>query len=189
MKTVFTTTLLIGAFIAAAPAMAEQNPWSGKFANSYSNSYQQHDKYANKHRPGFRNKALHRNIIRLDIPVRVRGNDRIHLRKLVNRHSNVNLDNYRLKKVVVDNHSRRYATAKLHVGQHQSEVLALHRGSNHIAAPRRSDGRWMLGVRDARIDHIRVVLEPKPYAFKHYGFNRYWQYQHNPWFSDNRRWH
>jgi hypothetical protein len=189
MKTVFTTTLLIGALTATAPALAEQNAWSGKFVKSDSNSYQHKDKYANKYRPYFRNKASHRNLIRLDIPVRVRGNDRIHLRKLVNRHSNVNLDNYRLKKVVVNNNSRRYATAKLFVGQNQSEVFALKRGRNHIAAPRRSDGRWMLGVSNARIDHVRIVLEPKPYAFNHYSFSRYGKAKQYPWFSDYRRWH
>lgn len=188
MKTVFTTTLLIGALTAAAPAMAEHKAWSGKIAKTYTNGYQQNDKYANKHRSNSRNKASHQNVIRLDIPVRVRGNDRIHLRKLVNRHSNLNLDNYRLKKVVVDNNSRRYATAKLFVGHNQGEAFALKRGRNHITAPRRSDGRWMLGVRDARIDHIRVVLEPKRYAFNHYGYNGYGKSQQKPWFSDNRRW-
>ncbi len=192
MKTVLTTTLLISALTATAPAIAGENNWQGKKAKSnseqhqkhYSNHYERDYKkgYTNKFKHGRKNKHAHRDVIRLDIPVAIRGDERVHLRRLVNRHSNLNLNNYRLKKVVVNNYARRSAAAKLIVGDRASGVQVLQRGRNHIAAPRRGDGRWVLGVRDARIDNIRVVLEPKPYVASRPG-----KYQ-QPWFSDRRNW-
>ncbi|XOV82533.1 MAG: hypothetical protein ACFHXK_16940 [bacterium] len=192
MKTVLTTTLLISALAAAAPALAGDTHWHGKKTKNTSEQYHQfHDNhyrsdynkgYKNKFKHG-KNKHAHRDVIRLDIPVAIRGDERVHLRRLVNRHSNLNLNNYRLKKVVVNNYARRSAAARLVVGDRTSGVQALQRGRNHIAAPHRGDGRWILGVKDARIDHIRVVLEPKPqvaYRPGHHG---------KPWFSDRRSWH
>jgi len=195
MKTVLTTTLLISALTATAPAMAGDHNWTGKKAKTQSERYQpfqknyddryykqsyEHSKKSNKY--GNKHKAANRGVIRLDIPVAIRGDERVHLRRLINRRSNVNLNNYRLKKVVVNNYARRSAAAKLIVGDRVSHVHTLQRGSNHIAAPRRGDGRWVLGVTDARIDNIRVVLEPKPHVAKRPG--RYEQ----PWFSDRRGW-
>jgi hypothetical protein len=192
MKTVLTTTLLISALTATAPAIAGENNWQGKKAKAHSEQHEKHyynqyerdykKGYTNKFKHGRQNKHAHRDVIRLDIPVAIRGDDRVHLRRLVNRHSNLNLNNYRLKKVVVNNYARRSAAAKLIVGDRVSSVQWLQRGRNHIAAPRRSDGRWVLGVKDARIDNIRVVLEPKPYMASRPG-----KYQ-QPWFSDRRNW-
>lgn len=196
MKTVLTTTLLISALAAAAPAIAGENNWQGKKAkanseqhhkfynnhydDNYNNDYKKSYKYKSKH--GKKNKPDHRSVIRLDIPVAIRGDERVHLRRLVNRHSNLNLNNYRLHKVVVNNYARHSAAARLIVGGRDTGVQSLHRGRTHIAAPRRSDGRWILGVRDARIDNIRVVLEPK-----HHVASRPGKYQ-QPWFSDRRNW-
>ncbi len=195
MKTVLTTTLLISALAVTAPAMAGDNNWTGKkaktksehsqnFQNNYDDRYYkksyEHGKKSKRY--GKKHKPAQRDVIRLDIPVAIRGDERVHLRRLINRRSNVNLNDYRLKKVVVNNYARRYAAARLIVGDRISHVHTLERGRNHISAPRRSDGRWILGVRDARIDNIRVVLEPKPYVAKRPG--RYDQ----PWFSDNRSW-
>ena len=185
MKTVITTTLLLSALAATTPAIAGENNWTGKKAKTQCESYQtlHKNEYRKSNKHNYRNKPAHRDVIRLDIPVAVRGNDRVHLRRLVNRHSNVNLDHYRLKKVVVSNYARRQASARLIVGNNVSDVYALRRGRNHIDAPHRSDGRWVLGVKDARIDNIRVVLEPKQYAFSGRDKNR------QPWFADSRRWH
>ncbi|MEE4282571.1 MAG: hypothetical protein V2I41_11555, partial [Pseudomonadales bacterium] len=192
MKTVLTTTLLISALTATAPAIAGENNWQGKKAKAHSEQHEKHyynqyerdykKGYTNKFKHGRENKHAHRDVIRLDIPVAIRGDDRVHLRRLVNRHSNLNLNNYRLKKVVVNNYARRSAAAKLIVGDRVSSVQWLQRGRNHIAAPRRSDGRWVLGVKDARIDNIRVVLEPKLYMASRPG-----KYQ-QPWFSNRRNW-
>ena len=188
MKTVLTTTLLISALAAAAPAMAEDNHWTGKKAKTQSERYQPFQKnyddryYKHGHKQGRKNKPAHRDVLRLDIPVAIRGDERVHLRRLINRRSNVDLNNYRLKNVVVNNYARRYAAARLIVGARSSHVHALQRGSNYISAPRHSDGRWVLGVKDARIDNISVVLEPKPYIAER--SNRYEQ----PWFSNHRKW-
>lgn len=188
MKTVLTTTLLISALAATAPAMAGENNWTGKKAKTHSERYQPFHKnyddryYKKSDRHGRKNKPAHRDVLRLDFPVAIRGDERVHLRRLINRRSNVNLNNYKLRKVVVNNYARRSAGAKLIVGDRVSHVHRLQRGSNHIAAPRRGDGSWVLGVKDARIDHIRVVLEPKPHVAKRPG-----KYQ-QPWFSDRRGW-
>ena len=134
-------------------------------------------RHADKHKHG-RYKRRHRDIVRLDIPVHVRGSDTIHLRRLAKRHYDIDLSNYRLRKVVLDNYGRRHASANVRVGHRVTGHQQLNRGRNHLQAPRRGDGRWLLGVRGARIDHIRLVLEPKQRWAYHHGRPQ----QSRPWF-------
>ena len=57
----------------------------------------------------------------------------------------------------------------------------LTRGQNHLRAPQYSDGRWVLGVKHARINNIRVVLEPKPRLAYHHNT------QQRPWLAQGSR--
>ena len=113
-------------------------------------------RYHKKH-----NRHHYGEVLRLDLPVHVRGKGKIRLGRLINRHYNINLEHYNLRKVVVHNHSR-YGRANLMVGGYHTSRIALHPGRNHIQAPvRDSRGHWKLALRDVYTDHIRVVLEPK----------------------------
>ena len=103
---------------------------------------------------------------RIDIPVRIRGDERVPLRRLLRKRYDINPNHYNLRKVVVFNDGR-HASARLRVGDYVSERRHLHYGRNQLWAPRHSDGRWTLGLSDARVDHIRVVLEPKKQLAAH----------------------
>ena len=126
--------------------------------------------------------AFRSEILRLNVPVHVRGNERVHLRRAISRHYDINLDQYRLKNVVVHSSGRRQAAAKLNVGYKTGDVHYLARGKNHIRAPRDTNGRWVLGFKDARVDNVRVVLEPKPRWAYHNGRRN----TQRPWFEDGR---
>ncbi len=113
--------------------------------------YQDH--WTSKHR------AYQNQVVRLDLPVRIRGSERVHLRRLINQHYNIDLKNYRLRNVVFHNRSRRDGYAQLNVGRYSSRPVALYRGYHRISAPN-SNGRWTLDVENLRTKNIQVVLEP-----------------------------
>lgn len=126
--------------------------------------------------------ARHGDVLRLDIPVRIRGDEHIGLKRLVRERYGVDPRDYRLRKVVVTNRGHRPAAARLRVGDDYSRVTYLNGGNNHIRAPRGPQyGRWVLGVENARISNIRVVLEPK-----HRWAGRYSPAPRRGWFDD--RW-
>ena len=105
--------------------------------------------------------------IRIDVPVRVRGDERFKLRRIAARRG-IDLNHYRLVKVVVDSHGPRHSWARLRIGDKVSRDVRLGRGRTHIEAPRGAqNGRMILGVVDARVSNIRMVFEPKPrrYAY------------------------
>ena len=165
MRFMTTTALIVGALLVSDGAFADHKRGHGK--QHRSDHVRQHE------------------VIRLDVPVRIRGDERIHLRRLLSNYYGINPRHYRLKKVVVNNRSRRNAYARLRVGNSVTDVRYLSRGKNHLRAPRYSDGRWVLGVRDARINNIRLVLEPK-YNWAHHDRPRH---HPRPWFDDSaRRW-
>ena len=187
MKILPKATLIIGTLLASNIALAEDYGRSGKPHRDQ--TYDHGSKHQYDRHQGRQNKRAHKRYanenLRLNVPVHVRGNDRIRLRRAINRHYDINLDQYRLKRVVVHNSGRRPAAARLNVGYTAGDVHYLVRGKNPIHAPRNTDGRWLLGFKDARVDNVRVVLEPKPrWAYS----DRRWNTQ-RPWFEDGRpRW-
>ena len=198
---VLTTLVLSTAVLASAPAFADDHRYGKK--HKHDKHYEQRHDYSHKryydddqryykdsskkhlkHHPrsGYAKHhgryADHGGVLRLDIPVRIRGDERIALRRLVRETYGVNPRDYRLRKVVVTNRGHRPAAARIRIGDDVSRVTYLHAGRNHIRAPRGpQSGRWVLGVENARINNIRVVLEPR---------NR-WAYQANP--KPNRYWY
>ena len=165
MKIVTTTVLIVGALLVSDGAFADHKRGHGK--------HQRHDS------------VRHHELVRIDVPVRIRGDERIHLRRLLSDYYGINPRHYRLKKVVIDNRSRHGAYARLRVGNQVTNARYLSRGRNHLRAPRYGDGRWVLGVQDARINNIRLVLEPK----YNWAYNDRPHRQPRPWFEDGyRRW-
>ncbi|NKB97016.1 MAG: hypothetical protein GKR90_00740 [Pseudomonadales bacterium] len=107
--------------------------------------------------------------IKLDLPVRVRGTDRIALRKLAKRYHEVNLKNYHLVRVVVDGRSRRYdpGTVRLRVGKQFSREKYLD-GRTAIHAPfAHRKAHWVLDVNRGRVNNVRLVLEPRKRQYSH----------------------
>lgn len=106
--------------------------------------------------------------IRLDIPVRVRGDGRLPLKRLLNQHYDIDLQDYRLVKVVVNNKNRYAAGAGLRVGNYRTGYVPLDRGRNHIRAPRQANwGRWVLNLDNVKTNNVRVVLAPRyQHAYK-----------------------
>lgn len=127
--------------------------------------------------------------IRLDFPLHVRGDRRIKLHRLA-RHHGIDLADYRIVKVVVRSHGPRRSYARLSVGHGFAEAVPLHHGRVHIHAPRgRQHGRAVLGLANARVDKVRLVLEPKyrrHHDYAHHGARR----SYDPWWSDRKviRW-
>jgi hypothetical protein len=177
LTSIATVALIVSAVVCSTTAEARPSYDSDKYNDRDNYSSDRFDRHSSR--------RANRDVLRLDIPVHVRGSDRIPLRKLVKQYHRINLDQYRLKKVVVNNHRRRHAYANLQVGDYVTDRQRLRRGNNHITAPHRTNGRWILGVKHARIDNIRVVLEPKHGYAKHHNPRTH----RRPWFADvPRRW-
>ena len=91
---------------------------------------------------------FNRDLVRLDIPVHVRGKARMDLKRLIRREHGINPNHYRLVRVVVRGHDiprdRREGFARLRVGDYVSDRVSLD-GRTRIKAPRahrlRSCGR------------------------------------------------
>jgi hypothetical protein len=175
MKTVALTTVVIGALLAADGAFAKPHDDHRKQRNDryeqghdYDHRYDRYDRYEREDRH-HRRHFNKRDVVRIDIPVHIRGDERVPLRRMLRNYYNINPNHYHLRKVVVDNRGRHRASARLKVGDYVSGRQHLHQGRNHLRAPRYGDGRWVLKLNNARVNNIRVVLEPKHhYAAKHY---------------------
>jgi len=103
-----------------------------------------------------------RNVLRLDLPVHLRGDHRVGLKRMLKRHYRINPDHYRLKRVVIDHGRGHRGSAHLRVGRNIVDETRLHSGANHLRTGRYDQGRrWVLGLRNARVNNIRVVLEPR----------------------------
>ncbi len=192
MKSLAVTTVVIGALLAADGAMARDDDRKGDRKDRveqrhYDGHYDRYS-YRDKHHRGYHSKHERRHherrhfnkhdVVRLDIPVRIRGDERVHLRRLLKNYYNINPDHYRLRKVVVDSRGRHdYASARLKVGGEVSDRTRLERGKNHLRAPRYSNGRWVLGLRNARVNNIRVVLEPRQRYARHEHPRRWMKYR------------
>ena len=108
----------------------------------------------------------------------MRGSDRIKLRRLANYYYGIDLDNYRLVRVVVDGHSKRHrhggeGTARLRVGHYETQTKYLDGRTAFRAPDARRHAPWVLGINRARVNNVRLVLEPRNrYAYKHGYKNR-----------------
>ncbi len=132
--------------------------------------YRGKDRYHGKrhHDKWDRRADRHGGRLRLDIPVSVRGEEKIGLRRLVRNRYGIDTRDYRLRAVVVDNYSHRRAAARLYTGDDYSRLTYLQRGPTRIRAPQGDQhGRWILHVDNARVSNIRVVLEPRRHEYAH----------------------
>lgn len=136
--------------------------------------YYKHDKYYKKDKyykndRHYKKRHYKNERIKLDLPVRLRGSDRIKLRRLANYHYGIDLDNYRLVRVVVNGHGRRHhGTAQLRVGRYHTQAKYLDGRTAFKAPDARRHAPWVLGIDRARVNNIRLVLEPRNrYAYKH----------------------
>ena len=167
MKILLTSTVVAAALLSADPAAAKPRDNVNPTHNKHHQEQQQ---------------RYNRDIVRLDIPVRVRGDERLHLRRLMHRHG-YNPDHYQLRKVVFNNQSRRHAGARLRVGNQVVTKRHIDRGRNQLHAPRHGDGRWVLAFNNARVDQVRLVLEPK----YHWAYHDAPRHAPRRWFED-RHW-
>lgn len=134
----------------------------------------QHDRHDRKARPfkrkgDFARHGWQGHRFELDLPIHFRGTDRLRLRKIAQRHFAIDLDRYRLIRVVVDGHGHRHrpGTAGLIVGQHRSQETYLNGRVAFRAPDARRKANWQLQVRNAQIRHVRLILEPRFYAYAH----------------------
>jgi hypothetical protein len=104
-----------------------------------------------------------RDVIRLDIPVHVRGSARINLNRHLRHNFDIDPHQYRLRKVVVHNRSRHHGQAVLNAGGVRTRT-AIHRGANELQTAT-ANGPWMLGLSNARVNRVTVVLEPRRFAY------------------------
>ena len=176
MRTLLTLIVVTIALFGADLASAKQRDF-------HDTQYHPHaDKRIHNDRHGKR----YRDVIRVDMPVKVRGDRRLPLRRML-RHHGYNPNAYHLRAVTFHNYGHRHASARLRVGHQVNDEYYMGRGKIRLRAPRltqdtQDSGRWVLGFNNARVDQIRVVLEPK----------RRWAYRHGPnhhkrpWFGYNR---
>lgn len=100
--------------------------------------------------------------LRVDIPVRLRGDSRLPLKRMLRREHGIDPSQYRLVKVVVNTYGRYQGAASLRVGDRATGYQYLNRGRNHIQAPRgHRNERWLLNIADTKVSNVRLVLEPR----------------------------
>jgi hypothetical protein len=94
--------------------------------------------------------------------VKVNGDYRIPLRRLIEEQHGINTRDYRIRSITVHNKARYPACADLQIGGRNTGSIDLNRGTTHINAPRgRPDGKWVLEVGAARVRGITIALEPR----------------------------
>ncbi len=167
MQSAVTSILITALLVFALPAEADRGDKRDRgdkprFEQNYDDArYYDGKRYNDKRRWAKKR-------IRIDVPVRVRGDERFKLRRIAARRG-IDLNHYRLVKVVVDSHGPRHSWARLRIGDKVSRDVRLGRGRTHIEAPRGAqNGRMILGVVDARVSNIRMVFEPKPRRYAHW---------------------
>ena len=159
MKTLASTLIITAALAAASPAEAHDRgrDRAHNHFNEHFNERYDDQRYRDK-----RHNRKHYRKIRLDVPVNWRGDGRLKLKRLAQRYHGIDLDQYRLVRVVLDSHGRRHGVARLRVGQYQSDLVYLNRGRSVIHAPQtRGSARWVLKLDNAKISNVRLVLEPR----------------------------
>ena len=135
--------------------------YDGKYDRKHERKYHR-DYRNNRHWDNFHN-ARHGDRVRLDIPVDFRGDGKLALKRLARANYGIDLDDYRLVRVVFDHRGgRKRAAARLFVGQQRSDLVYLQHGRNVVHAPQtRANARGQLVLDNARVSHVRLVLEPR----------------------------
>lgn len=149
----------------------------------YKRGHRAQDNFAYNN-PGDRRGHFAQGPLRLDLPVRVRGDGRIKLKRLAQHQHGIDLDHYRLVKVVVNNRGHHGGAAQLRVGGYTTDFVHLNQGRSVIHPPRHGvNGKWILRLDDARVNNVRLVLEPRHRNYaqmgKHGGKHR--NYNHSRW--------
>ena len=180
MKILITTTLvaitLLSADIASAKPRDISEPRSDRH---YTDQHYTDQQYRKRHHQ--RQRQQKSDLVRLDLPVHVRGDDRIHLRRLIRNHG-YNPNHYTLRKVVFNNKSHRRASARLRVGNRVAFEHLYGPGKTQMRAPAQTNGRWVLALDNARVNSVRVVLEPK----NNWAYYRGPEHSEKRWFNDRR---
>ncbi|MFT7654007.1 MAG: hypothetical protein ACI9UU_003123 [Candidatus Azotimanducaceae bacterium] len=178
MKTLISTLIVTAAVITALPASADNQ---GRDRDRYDDQRSIDQRY-DENRKGHRAQGP----LRLDLPVRVRGDGRIKLKRLAQRQHGIDLDHYRLVKVVVNNRGRHGGAAQLRVGSYSTDYVRLDQGRSVIHPPRHGvNGKWILRLDDARVNNVRLVLEPRHRNYVQRGNHRnhrnHRNYKHSRW--------
>ncbi len=133
----------------------------------------------------------HGGALRLNLDVRTEGPTRVPLKRLLRRQHQLDVDNYRLRAVVIHNQRRSRGFARLSSGRFESDGYRL-RGRHRvrIVAPP-SDGRWQLHLSPgSRVRSVTAVLEPRGHRGRHRGEgwrdDYLWRDRHGHGY---RRWH
>lgn len=168
LKTLTTHGLLAGGLLAAGaalstPVLADNNNWRSAYDNSRVNSSARYVVRNDSRHDGRRSANYgHNGPVTLRLNYDANGSGNISLRRMLRDQHGIDSSDWRIRSVNVRNRTRRDARADLTVGGRSSGVVRLRRGVTTIPAPRsRSDGRWVLGFKNAKVRDVAVILEPK----------------------------
>lgn len=147
------TALALSAALNGAGAVADQRGYQQKQDG-------QQKQHGHRHTVS---PASHRDEIRLNLPVRDHGAENLALRRMVNSHSNLNLDHYRLKAVVTENGRYSNGYASLRTGKHKTgRYLLSSRQKTRIPAPSDAHKDWRLRLGPGtNVRSVTLVLEPR----------------------------
>lgn len=138
--------------------------------------------------------ADHRDgVIRIHIPIHDHGPGTIKLGRLIRHQRHLDLDDYRLRAVVIRNGPFSHGYASLRVDDRRTgRYLLSGRDKVRIDAPGRSSKRWRLRLGPGtRVRAITAVLQPRPRAaaggrwsgrrhgYGHYDHTVAWRWQHD----------
>jgi hypothetical protein len=101
--------------------------------------------------------------IRVQLPIHQHGQQTLKLRRMIGRHTQLDLDGYRLKSVVLKSGRNSHGYASLRVGGHRSgPVFVSDRNRIRIDAPGNAGDRWRLRLGSGtRVRSVIAVLEPR----------------------------
>lgn len=158
------TALAFSASLAGANAVADQHGYQ-----------QKQDRHINA-----TIRSNHRDVIRLNLRVRDHGPENLALGRMIRRHSNIDLDHYRLKAVVTRNGRFSNGYASLRTGNHRTGRYFLgSRQQTRIPAPSGAADTWRLRLGPGTdVKSVTVVLEPRRHglARNHYRRASGWSY-------------
>ncbi len=125
-------------------------------------------------------RSNHRDVIRLDLRVRDHGPENLPLGRMIRKHSNIDLDHYRLKAVVTRNGRFSNGYASLRTGKHRTGRYFLGgRQQTRIPAPSGAADTWRLRLGPGTdVKSVTVILEPRRHdlARNHYRRASGWSY-------------
>ncbi|MEM7097425.1 MAG: hypothetical protein AAF541_04130 [Pseudomonadota bacterium] len=108
----------------------------------------------------------------LSFKVRLNGDNRVALRRLIEQRYGIDTQDYVLRSVTVANKSRYGACAELVTGRTSTGPVDLRRGLTTLYGPHHAGGRgkWQLHLEDSRVRRIRVELSP---AYQQVGYRHH----------------